>query len=426
MVYVEAKRLSFFKNFLIEVAEKAPPTCEKNARRMRHKAPSNGVAIIRARFFSSLILRNNSMKENFPMLSRRFALSAAALAIALSFSLTGCSCLSEKDAVVSAYEAQGFVRRDLDKVAEDIRIHCEKNVKCTPEIAARDIKDLRAIAADEKNPVRPFVLFETLTTDSVYKKDGKWTDERSELHDKSIKALLSRATKASDRGERPLLCLTGGGSASGKSLCVEGFLKDAEEKSKATGKPVRLAVIDSDAIKKDFPEYTQLVHFQIKSAADQVHGESSILAKAAFDAALQGGYDTLYDGTLKSPAFAMQLFEKAREHNANIFVRGIFVDPKVAISRVESRLAKTGRAVPCKIVISSHQGFSRTFPMLIAELDFKKGDHAELYSSSPLPGKAPVLIYKDGKVLDSTLWQKFLEIKDKDLMDYCPVSPNKQ
>ena len=348
---------------------------------------------------------------------RRRIILPAAITIASSMLIAGCGSFNTNNASSSDETAAAICKknganpRNLAKAEDDIRRLCSLDAKCTSDDAARTVKDLEIIAGDAANPLQPFVLCENLTTQTVYASQGDWSTKRRKMHEDIVQSIFANATKATDRGATPLLRLTGGGSGSGKSWCTKRFLQEAQSQSSII--PIRLAVIDSDEIKSRYiQEYQNLTKLRLSSAADQVHTESSFIARKAVAKAIDEGYDAILDSTLKTPAKAIKLVNQAHERGARVHLRGIFVKPETALERAAQRGKLTGRFVPRSVIIRSHKGFATTFPELLKVLDFAKGDHAELYNFDVPEGTDPILVYRDGIVVNNKLWDSFLKIKD--------------
>ena len=348
---------------------------------------------------------------------RRRIILPATITIVSTMLIAGCGSFNANNASSSAENAatickkNGASTRNLAQAEEDIRRLCSLDAKCTSDDAGRTVKDLETIAGDAANPLQPFVLCENLTTQTVYASQGDWSLKRRKMHEAIIRSIFANASKAADRGTTPLLRLTGGGSGSGKSWCTKRFLQETESQSSIP--PVRLAVIDSDEIKSRYiQEYQNLAKLRLSSAAAQVHAESSFIASKAVAKAIEEGYDAILDSTLKTPAKAIKLVNQAHGRGARVHLRGIFVKPETALERAAQRGKITGRFVPRSIIIRSHKGFATTFPELLKVLDFAKGDHAELYNFDVQGAADPILVYRDGTVVNKSLWENFLKIRD--------------
>ncbi len=314
-----------------------------------------------------------------------------------------------REDLIEVLVRNGYLRRrDIDKAIKDAKRYCAYDKNVSAEETDKIVDEIKAIAEDSSNPLHQFIAFESLETEKVFKDaDGNWLPERQKAHEEAIQKIFSKATKARDRGERPVLRMTGGGSASGKGWCTDQFVKEGNARSIESG------VVDADEVKKRFiPEYQKLSSLKIASAAAQAHEESSVIAGAALDYALKNGYDVVYDATLKSAGKAFGIVDKAKGYGYNVYVKGMFVDPLEAFRRSTERGMKTGRVVPKKIIIAAHKGFSATFPELVKRLNFANGDHAELFNNDVPANTPPILVYKDGNVINRELWGRFLKIKD--------------
>jgi predicted ABC-type ATPase len=265
------------------------------------------------------------------------------------------------------------------------------------------------IVANADPKIMPFIQNRELQTEHVYKIGKEWIPERKKLHEATITKTLSQGTIAAKRGAKPVLCLTGGGSASGKGRLTKMFTNEAKKGGFSR------AVMDADEMKKALPEY-QVMSQAIRSAAAQAHEESSYLVKTCLARALKEGRDAIYDATLKNAEKTLKIFADARENGYNLFVRGMFCDIAVATERSRLRALRTGREVPNDVIVDAHKGFSAAFPILEKNMNYPAGDRCELYCSDAVENEL-VLVFQNGSVKDKDLWQRFLAIKDQQVSE---------
>lgn len=235
-----------------------------------------------------------------------------------------------------------------------------------------------------------------LSTTEVFRDaSGKWTPERTALHEKILSDL---GTSNVTRVKNPSWHMLGGGPASGKGTILKSGLAKFPKKS---------LVIDSDEIKKLLPEFQSMVKKGDFNAASFVHEESSYIAQRASARITKGGGYGVLDGTGNGN------LESLREHIAGMRSSGhkvnatyVTVDTKVALARNLKRAERTGRLPPPKMVAEKHKLISKTLPRAIDEGLF---DELQLFDTN---GSVPRLIlsYKNGvkTIHNNSLWQRFL------------------
>lgn len=192
---------------------------------------------------------------------------------------------------------------------------------------------------------------------------GKLSPERAALHEQIIEKALA-GTKPS---EYPVATFMGGGPASGKSEMLK--------QSPATG-----VIIDSDEIKKQLPEYQQMVGAGDHTAAAYVHEESSAIAKQIQARAIAGKRDFTLDGTGDSSYQKMRgKVDAARAAGYETHGRYVTVDTDKAIERIKKRGQRTGRIVPETYARETHASVSNVFKHAVADGIF---DSAELWDNN--------------------------------------------
>ena len=236
------------------------------------------------------------------------------------------------------------------------------------------------------------------TTHLYRKKSGKYTEERQKLHDEIVSKLINPNSKPKD-GEKPTLILTGGGSASGKSSAVDGIVLP-DYKSQDT----EFTMVDSDHIKSFLPEYKKVMSFA-KTAAAQVHEESSNLSSELVNAAFDQGVNFLYDGTMKNPKKYEKIIKKAKSLGYRVVIVGVDIPIEEAIRRSDKRAERSGRKVPHDIIKASHTGFAKTFHKLQDLVD-----ESYLYNNMVGQGEKPKLTFQKTKgIVDNDVWGQFVE-----------------
>ncbi len=184
-------------------------------------------------------------------------------------------------------------------------------------------------------------------TKQLYKHGEEWDDERSKLHTKILKKLVS----AKPGQDQPTLIVLGGGAASGKSSLRKQAIAEYPD----------AVVIDPDDFKLQLPEYAQFQKSDPLRAAARVHEESSDLTKAALGAALDQGNDIILDTVSGNPKKVAELIKKFASEGYVVQVR--FVDAKldIAMARMAARAKSTGRWVPPYVLVQGHYGAAATY-----------------------------------------------------------------
>lgn len=218
--------------------------------------------------------------------------------------------------------------------------------------------------------------------------DGKLTPSRQKLHQEIINKTLAGATAQ----KNPRYIMFGGGTASGKShLMKSGKVSDIL--------PADAVSIDSDKIKGELPEYKQRILEGDKSAAQYVHEESSLIAKAAEREAKERQYTTILDGTGDTSVERIRRkIDEARAKGYSADAVYVTVPLELALARAASREAKTGRHVPREIIESIHAKVSQIFPKVASEFD-----NVRLYDTS---GEEPILIASGTRGKELTIHDK--------------------
>lgn len=176
-------------------------------------------------------------------------------------------------------------------------------------------------------------------TIDVFKKGGKYSEERDKLHYKIISSILSperikAATPA--EGGAPTFTVLGGRGGSGKSW-FEGNVYDAE----------KAIVLDADHIKSMLPEYEGW-------NAAQVHEESGDIFDEITSMCAKLGLNVVHDKTMKTAKSALNDLNKFKELGYRTEAHYMHLPRQEAAKRAVSRfLGKTQRYVPVDVVLAN-------------------------------------------------------------------------
>ena len=206
-------------------------------------------------------------------------------------------------------------------------------------------------------------------TVSLHYKNGKWSKERSELHDKIVEKYVGGKSPVNS----PTAYFMGGGTASGKSSVIRSGMVTI---------PENRIEIDPDALKAELPEYQNMIEAGDDSAAAFVHEESSYLSKR-----------------IAAVSFAGQ----------KVVATYVTIPTEVAVERAKKRAERSGRAVPDSVIRSIHSAVSDVVPKAVKAGLF---DELEVYDNNVKQGENPRLIARaKGKkldIVDEQLWDEFV------------------
>ena len=232
----------------------------------------------------------------------------------------------------------------------------------------------------------------------------KWTPERQELHRKIIKDVIEENNPKAQKN--PIFFMTGGGSASGKSIML-----------KKSPLPKGTVVIDADEIKKRLPEFNAMKAKGGKiaeNAANYVHEESSWISKLIQRESAQRRYHTMLDGTGDGSVESLtKKIKMMTDRGMTVRAKYATAEIATALKRNAERYAKTGRMVPPPYVRDVHKKISQIVPDAIRQGVF---DDFELYDMNKAGEAIKVATFtkKDGlKILDNNLYGNFLAKADQ-------------
>ena len=252
-------------------------------------------------------------------------------------------------------------------------------------------------------------------TQTIYTtKGGGYIAKRQQLHDEIVDEIVKSADSPPE-GKKPVAFLFGGGSASGKSSIISSAVEPVIQKS-----GLKFGSVDSDAIKKQIPEYEHFIKQNPELAAKRVHNESSDIANEAIDKLIAQNKCFCFDGTMKNFDKYFKLIHKLKQAGYEVNIVSADVPTEEAIRRSELRAKKTNRTVPEGIIRGSHGGFALTFPKLIKEVD-----NFSLYDNSQPEGQSPTLVIDNSGIHNSELWNRFIK-KGQDYIEYKNSKSNKK
>lgn len=179
--------------------------------------------------------------------------------------------------------------------------------------------------------------------------------DRLSLIDEILLLYIKKKSVSPSKGK--ISFFLGGGSNSGKST----FRDTMTELNKD------LLVIDSDELKKEIPEYRDLVFADSTIAASIVHKESSQMASLLLVKSIEKEISSLFDGTLKDAKKYVDFISLLRQAGFEVHLVIIDVPVQIALERNRIRYEEAKakgeypRLVPDEDVILSHSRIAKSF-----------------------------------------------------------------
>jgi hypothetical protein len=241
--------------------------------------------------------------------------------------------------------------------------------------------------------------------------DKTLTPERQRLHEAIVSHFLAIATPQLS----PIVNMTGGGAASGKSSMI-----GDEKNAGVLDLPNDQVHIDVDRIRALLPEYKEeLAKAEAEGRrpstllAAYTHEESSKISKDLIQAAVKNGYNMLVDTVGDSGITKLtENVERMRSAGAPVHANYITMDVDRAIKGAEIRAEKPPlyRSVPESVLRAAHQDVTNTFVAAVTNNLF---DHYTLWDNNGPKGSTPTKIVSGerGKpmvVHNAETWKRFL------------------
>jgi len=206
-------------------------------------------------------------------------------------------------------------------------------------------------------------------------------ESRQALHDQLIAARLagSEANQTT-----PDVVLTMGAPGSGKSTVLQAIGLCQSD----------VVLVDPDDFKRDLVEYQLGIAVHDRLSADRVHRESSMLAKATRDRAMETRRDLCIDGVMSKRESAIELITRLRDSGYDITIVSVTVPLEVSIQRVQSRGEVTGRFVPREYIELAFRNIEQHRDELL-----RLADRGLLYDANVAIDEAPPLLaeYANGE-----------------------------
>lgn len=262
------------------------------------------------------------------------------------------------------------------------------------------------------------------STLDMYKQDGKFTEERENLHIKIIDEFLGEALNDERfKDVKPNAIWIGGGAASGKSVSRNTLISIHEKKGK------KFVVIDVDEIKKKLPEYHEIIDFNKEEAANFVHKESQQIGDKIIDVCIKNKLNYALEGTMSNWLSYFNWFDDHKKDGYKIHI-GISTCPvELALEREKERSERTKRKVNEKFLRESHKGSTISAFTLMKKADSMviidtRGNYPEVifskesvYSPYNIKNVDKMKEFCDkGEVKYDKVWEKSIQAKERFLI----------
>ena len=222
------------------------------------------------------------------------------------------------------------------------------------------------------------------------------TPERKALHDSIVKEIVSNA-QSQPEGSR-VFTVMGGGPASGKSTVLNAGMVQL---------PPGTVTVDPDEIKMKLPEMNTAIEAARDDGANNVHEESSYLAKEAMKRLYASGSNLCLDGTGDNSLKSLK--KKTDEARAAGYkVKGMYVTcpTELAMNQGVARGNGKGRYLTERIARDTHSHVSKVLPDAVKAGVF---DDCQLWDTE---GDKPVLVMSsvgtNMQIHDQEAWDRFL------------------
>jgi len=193
---------------------------------------------------------------------------------------------------------------------------------------------------------------ETLpTTESLYKREDEWREDRQQIHEAYWREKMSTSSKPGP-GQPPTLSIVIGPPGSGKTRTLRTRIP-------LLGNSV---VIDADEAKAKLPEYASGQY-----PADRVHEESSLMTTGLIQRAAADGRNIVYDTVGSNSQKILDLARSAREAGYNVDVYHASITPLNSAKRVYTRwktIEPTRFVDPLRAVYEVRDKPDRTYAVL--------------------------------------------------------------
>lgn len=216
-------------------------------------------------------------------------------------------------------------------------------------------------------------------TQSYYKVNGEYTPERKVLHASVISKFTDHVLPVAPGGQK-IAILMAGGPAAGKSTVLRHMMTDDMAS--------QFVNVNPDDCKAALPEYQEAVAGSARNAAMLCHEESSDIAAAVRNHAIETGKHIIIDGTMKSIDKYRKLIDNLKDKGYKIHMIHVDIDVDQAKHFASKRAEKSGRWVPMDMLESAYPAVRKSFLGLkdhaddFIVFDRRRGEPEKVWSKS--------------------------------------------
>jgi len=198
-----------------------------------------------------------------------------------------------------------------------------------------------------------------------YSYHNMYTPDRVEVQDKIIAEFIQNVHPRCD-DMLPWVVFTAGAMGAGKGYVTEWM------KNQGYFPVDHFVVIDPDEVRKTLPEWPAYVNREPEEAGAMTQKEAGLIAEIMGYVALRERLNVIFDGSLRNAEWYVNYFEKLRREfpGIRIMIVHVTADIDEVIERAAARAAKTGRAVPEKLLRESAEAVPRSVQTLASHADF--------------------------------------------------------
>lgn len=167
--------------------------------------------------------------------------------------------------------------------------------------------------------------------------------QRKAFNDQVLDLYLKEKTY--QKRAEPIVFLTSGGTASGKTSAIDVLMGGILNANK--GNYLR---IDYDNIKKNIPEYEPMLNLKLKYAASYVQSESAKIGGRLFKKGFKSKIDLIYEKTLDDEIRTLQDIKQLRSKGYKIYIVATHIPVEEGLKRAEKRFNEMGRYIPEHII----------------------------------------------------------------------------
>lgn len=209
----------------------------------------------------------------------------------------------------------------------------------------------------------------------------------TEEHDEIFNTIKRITFMEAEPTDNPIAIIIGGQAAAGKSTIIS--------YSRKLFRDGNVVVINSDTIKGFYPNIEEVAHEHPTLFTKITDQESNTWTSDTFEAAIQGKYNLIFEGTMKNTRI-LSTIERLKEKGFTVIVRGMAVSKPQSLLSLHERYKKEmkykgwGRLVE----ISHHNQTFEGMPNTISAIE-KSGlaDIIEIYERGSQDDFKPELIY---------------------------------